>query len=63
MDETIERKMHHCKRCGWDWLSPLDHPTCCARCKNPYWDKERVADKEKEAEANTGKGLTSADEE
>jgi hypothetical protein len=54
----MERKLFKCKRCGWEWLSAQETPTCCARCKNPYWDKEP---KIKKAEANFSEGLTSAE--
>jgi len=31
-----------CLRCGHDWASDNIHPTRCAKCKSPYWDKIRV---------------------
>lgn len=37
----------HCLRCGHDWGSDNIHPTRCAKCKSPYWDKPRDVNKEK----------------
>ena len=38
------RHHHKCTRCGYEWLSTLEHPVRCARrkCKSPYWNRERV---------------------
>lgn len=33
--------IHKCLRCGWEWASRNPHPVRCAKCKTPYWDKER----------------------
>ncbi len=33
--------IHVCKRCGYEWASRDQHPLRCAKCKTPYWDKER----------------------
>jgi DNA-directed RNA polymerase subunit RPC12/RpoP len=30
-----------CLRCGHEWSSDNIHPTRCAKCKSPYWDKPR----------------------
>jgi hypothetical protein len=38
-----------CKRCGWKWLSKKKYPTCCAKCKNPYWNQEPIRNKKTEA--------------
>lgn len=32
-----------CKRCGHEWIQRTDElPTICPKCKNPYWNKERI---------------------
>jgi rubredoxin len=30
-----------CLRCGHEWGSDNPHPVRCAKCKSPYWDKEK----------------------
>jgi len=34
-------RIHRCLRCGHEWASHSPHPVRCAKCKTPYWDKER----------------------
>ncbi len=35
-----DRKMLHCKRCGYDWFPRKGvPPALCPRCRNRYWDK------------------------
>lgn len=58
----MERKLFKCKRCGWEWLSRMDKPKCCARCKNPYWELEPIMAKRK-VEAITVEEITSTSEE
>jgi DNA-directed RNA polymerase subunit RPC12/RpoP len=37
--------IYKCLRCGWEWGSRREEkPTRCAKCKNPYWDKERQSE-------------------
>ena len=31
-------KRKECLRCGNKWLSKLDRPKQCPRCKQPMWD-------------------------
>ena len=32
-----------CNRCGATWHQRFDRlPKTCARCRSPYWNKERV---------------------
>lgn len=38
--------VHKCLRCGYDWASRNPHPIRCAKCKTPYWDKEKRVKKE-----------------
>jgi len=33
--------VHKCLRCGYEWASRNLRPIRCAKCKTPYWDKER----------------------
>lgn len=28
----------HCLRCGYEWVSQVEHPKKCAYCKSPLWD-------------------------
>ena len=30
-----------CLRCGHQWESDNIHPTRCAKCKSPYWDRAK----------------------
>ena len=30
-----------CLRCGHEWASRNPHPVRCAKCKTPYWDREK----------------------
>lgn len=30
-----------CLRCGHKWPSDNIHPTRCAKCKSPYWDRPK----------------------
>lgn len=34
---------HDCKRCAHKWDSKLVRPVNCPRCKSPYWENERSA--------------------
>jgi predicted Zn-ribbon and HTH transcriptional regulator len=34
---------YHCLRCGYEWVPKrAEAPRVCARCKSPYWDRERT---------------------
>jgi predicted Zn-ribbon and HTH transcriptional regulator len=35
-------KEFKCIRCGYEWLSRVEKPTACPKCKSYYWNKERV---------------------
>lgn len=39
--EKKERKLMECKRCGHKWLTSLEVVKVCAKCHNPYWNRER----------------------
>jgi uncharacterized Zn ribbon protein len=30
-----------CKRCGYEWQARGDDPSVCAKCKSPYWNKDK----------------------
>ena len=30
-----------CKRCGHKWIPRVAEVRICAKCKSPYWDKEK----------------------
>lgn len=34
-----ERELLTCLRCGWKWFGK--NPVRCAKCKSPYWNRER----------------------
>jgi DNA-directed RNA polymerase subunit RPC12/RpoP len=34
--------IHKCLRCNHEWASKKEKPIRCAKCKTPYWDKERL---------------------
>jgi hypothetical protein len=40
--EAPERHKHTCLRCGYTWLSKLEHPKRCTFCKSPYYNKPRT---------------------
>jgi rubrerythrin len=35
------RKLKHCTRCSYKWLSSIE-PKNCPHCRSPYWFKKRV---------------------
>ena len=41
MRDDKVRHVCKCKRCGHVWLSRDISPAVCAKCRNPWWDKER----------------------
>lgn len=44
---TIKREGRRCERCGHEWL-PRQRgklPVACPKCKSPYWDRPRKAEK------------------
>jgi predicted Zn-ribbon and HTH transcriptional regulator len=51
-----ERRQFSCKRCGWIWLSHMDRPIACARCKSPYWDVDRAEKQVNPAVVETHQG-------
>lgn len=39
----IELPKFKCKRCGHEWHPrKQEYPKCCAKCKSPYWDRDRI---------------------
>lgn len=34
-------QIQECNRCGHKWPTMKDNPYVCAKCKSPYWNKER----------------------
>lgn len=30
-----------CKRCGYEWESRKEDIMVCARCRSPYWNKDK----------------------
>ena len=41
----VEIKEIVCKRCGHKWIPRKTEVRICAKCKSPYWDKERRINK------------------
>lgn len=41
----IQSYKHTCERCHADWVSQLEHPKHCPRCKSPYWTNAIAAQK------------------
>ena len=46
-NKVKKKRVWHCKRCGHEWMNrrvrgEYKKPTICARCKSPYWDRERA---------------------
>jgi ribosomal protein L37E len=39
-----------CKRCGYTWVPRKTDIRLCAKCKTPYFDRERKPKNEKEGE-------------
>ena len=39
---NVEIKSVTCKRCGHTWYPRQPTIRICAKCKSPYWDKERT---------------------
>ena len=37
-----------CLKCGHTWLSRVDHPASCPRCKSYTWDQPRKLGKKEE---------------
>lgn len=46
---TLHSKV--CKRCSYNWSSKNEHPTYCPKCKSPYWNLERKAQRYSEVYA------------
>jgi predicted Zn-ribbon and HTH transcriptional regulator len=30
-----------CNRCDYEWIPRVPNPRWCAKCRSPYWNKER----------------------
>ena len=44
-----------CMRCGHSWHPKMNRrPIRCAKCKSPYWERERELSKQVEAAENEG---------
>jgi len=46
----IKMDGYRCERCNHEWVprSKIDElPTICPKCKSPYWNTPRQADKKK----------------
>lgn len=46
----IEVDGFKCLRCGYEWVPRIfktkdEEPTICPRCKSPYWNKPRRAER------------------
>ncbi len=39
--EPIVLPVFVCLRCDYHWVPRTAHPTQCAKCRSPYWDKPR----------------------
>lgn len=53
MEKTLNLPRLKCKRCDYEWIPRRDEPpkTCASKkCKSPYWNKERIRKKTKEAD-------------
>ncbi len=48
----IKFRGYHCERCGHEWV-PIGkikrEPIVCPKCKSPYWNIKRKANKRKNA--------------
>ena len=45
---------YECRRCGHVWHPRKPHvPTCCARCKSPYWRQPKKNDDQQVSQAKT----------
>jgi DNA-directed RNA polymerase subunit RPC12/RpoP len=56
MTKTTYRPLprRHCLRCGYRWIPRTDMPAItCAQCRSPYWDKPRLATREKRVKATS----------
>lgn len=53
-EQTAERRVLTCKRCGTAWEPRVGRPVRCPSCKSPLWDQDRVrAPREYDAETVT----------
>ena len=35
-------KQIKCKKCGYEWITRVDNPKACPKCKSYDWDKEQL---------------------
>jgi predicted Zn-ribbon and HTH transcriptional regulator len=43
---VVQLQGYRCARCSWEWLPRSERkPTICPRCKSPYWDRERMRER------------------
>lgn len=38
--------MHHCNKCGHDWIARVENPQVCPRCKRYLKTVEKATEKE-----------------
>jgi predicted Zn-ribbon and HTH transcriptional regulator len=43
---NINMEKNKCKRCSHDWISRIDSPLQCPRCKSYYWNKDKGGERE-----------------
>lgn len=39
MPRGFKLRIVKCKRCDYEWVPRVKHPTVCPHCGSPYWDK------------------------
>lgn len=45
-ESMIVLPMFECNRCEYTWIPKKVSPKFCPRCRSPYWNKQRVYEKE-----------------
>ncbi len=51
-------KSHFCKACSHGWLSRVEKPKCCPRCKRYDWDEPVSSARRKPVEPNAVSAAT-----
>jgi len=41
-EKTITVYICKCNKCGHQWEAKRQKPLRCAKCKTPYWDREKT---------------------
>lgn len=44
-----------CGRCQHEWISRVETPVACPKCRSIFWNRERVRPAKGEQQANTSK--------